>query len=336
MGFVKLPLANAGLLALLLLFPGISSAIELEITEWSVPFADTRPRDPFVAADGTVWFNGQAGDYIASFDPETGEFARVDLGRGAGPHNLVVDAAGTVYIAGNRQGWIGEYRPGGGDVVRHGVTAAGLGDPHTLVFGANGEIWFTAQQGNHVGRFDPITKAFVALAVPTSAARPYGIITDGSGMPWVALFGSNQIAYVDRERLALSTIDLPRTDARPRRLVASSNGDIWYVDYLEGYLGRYRPGADPGSGDFEELLVPGGEDAGPYGMAIDVDDRIWFVETGSTPNQLVVFDTATEAFLAQTSLPSIAVRHIYYDADRDAMWFGTDANTLVRAEIERP
>src|SRR5690554_6043608 len=30
------------------------------IQEWEVPWKDTRPRDPYVAPDGQVWFVGQA------------------------------------------------------------------------------------------------------------------------------------------------------------------------------------------------------------------------------------------------------------------------------------
>ena len=40
----------------------------VEITEWTVPWEKTRPRDPFVDAGGRVWFVGQTGNYIAHLD----------------------------------------------------------------------------------------------------------------------------------------------------------------------------------------------------------------------------------------------------------------------------
>ena len=46
----------------------------VEITEWTVPWEKTRPRDPFVDASGKVWFVGQAGNYIAWLNPANGEF----------------------------------------------------------------------------------------------------------------------------------------------------------------------------------------------------------------------------------------------------------------------
>jgi hypothetical protein len=48
----------------------------VEIQEWEVPWPDTRPRDPYVAPDGRVWFVGQRADYVAWLDPETGRLER--------------------------------------------------------------------------------------------------------------------------------------------------------------------------------------------------------------------------------------------------------------------
>ena len=49
---------------------------------------------------------------------------------------------------------------------------------------------------------------------------------------------------------------------------------------------------------------PGGERSRPYGVAIDADDRVWFVETGSSPNKFVGFDPATENFFSIVEVDS--------------------------------
>ena len=41
-----------------------------QITEWTVPWERTRPRDPYVDGQGRVWFVGQEGNYVATLDPE--------------------------------------------------------------------------------------------------------------------------------------------------------------------------------------------------------------------------------------------------------------------------
>src|SRR5688500_971041 len=75
---------------------------EVQIREWPVPWEASRPRDPYVAPDGKVWFVGQRGDYLAWLDPASGEMKRRDLPAGTGPHNLVVAPDGLVWYAGNR------------------------------------------------------------------------------------------------------------------------------------------------------------------------------------------------------------------------------------------
>ncbi|MDQ3556263.1 MAG: lyase, partial [Gemmatimonadota bacterium] len=49
------------------------AAVEpVQITEWQVPWADSRPRDPYVDAQGRVWFVGQRSDYVAYLEPSSG------------------------------------------------------------------------------------------------------------------------------------------------------------------------------------------------------------------------------------------------------------------------
>ena len=65
--------------------------------EWQVPWgAQGRPRDPFAAADGHVYFVGQNGNYIARLDPKSGEFKQYTIDAGTNPHNLIVDNSGMV------------------------------------------------------------------------------------------------------------------------------------------------------------------------------------------------------------------------------------------------
>ena len=66
-------------------------AAQVPIKEWPVPYADSRPRDPYVDGQNRVWFVGQKGNYLAYLEPESGEFKRYGLEDGALPHNLIVD-----------------------------------------------------------------------------------------------------------------------------------------------------------------------------------------------------------------------------------------------------
>jgi len=322
------------LLAILLLIPSsLAWADEagLSISEVLVPWENSRPRDPDVAPDGSIWLVGQGDNYVAQYDIGSGEFKRFDLPKGAAPHNLIVDPDGSIWYAGNKQGYIGHMDQHTGTVHKIPMPDPAVKDPHTLVFDGKGNIWFTAQHANIVGRLNMATEKVDIINVPTPKARPYGIKLDPVGRPWVVLVGSYKLFTVDPDTLESKEIDLPREDARPRRVELTSDGRVWYVDYAKGYLGAY----DPASGEIREWRTPGADKSGPYGMAVDTQDRLWFVETWQDPNRFVGFDPASEKFFSSTPIESGggSVRHMVFDGKRNAVWFGTDTNYLGRADL---
>lgn len=303
------------------------------IDEWLVPYAESRPRDPYAESATSVWFVGQRTGYLANFDVESGEFTKVDLKEGSGPHNLIVGADGIVWYAGNRNALIGRYDPSTGEIEEIDMPDPQARDPHTLVFDAAGEnIWFTVQGGNMVGRLDVDTRKVDLVSAELEGSRPYGIKTGPDGSVWVVLFGTNRLAHLDPETLDLNEIELPRDGARPRRLEVLPDGRVWYVDYAGGRLGVY----DPRTAAFEEWLMPQGEGARPYGMAADSSGMLWMVATGVQPNEFLGFDPATEAFLPATEIESGGgtVRHMHYHEPSGSVWFGTDTNYLGRAIVE--
>ena len=42
--------------------PEMYEPITIEINEWVVPWPDTRPRDPDIAPNGSIWLVGQGGE----------------------------------------------------------------------------------------------------------------------------------------------------------------------------------------------------------------------------------------------------------------------------------
>lgn len=303
----------------------------IDIDEWANPY-EGRGRDPFAAGADEIWFVGQRGHYLARFTPSSGEFFKRDLPDEAGPHNLIVGSDGIVWYSGNLAGYIGRYDPDSDEIRRIEMPDEAARDPHTLVFDENEEhIWFTVQGGNFVGRLTLADESVDLIEVPTPRARPYGIKIAEDGTPWIVLLGTNKLASVDPGSLELTEHVIPAEDARPRRLEITGDGRIWYADFARGYLGAY----DPDSMSFDEWALPSGEDARPYGTALDERGRVWVVETGVSPNLFVGFDTRAEEVVSVTEIPSGggSVRHMDYHGPTDSVWFGTDEETLGRADV---
>jgi virginiamycin B lyase len=307
-----------------------AKGLAVEITEWEVPWADSRPRDPWYGPGDVVWFVGQKADYVARFDPDSEDFERFDLPEGAGPHTVIADEAGAWY-AGNRDTHIGRLDPETGAIEQFPMPGDnGPRDPHTMAFRSDGDIWFTAQLASQVGLLDRDKGEITLFDTETPRARPYGLVVDDSDQPWFTLFGTNALGTV--ENGSVREIPLPRDNARPRRLAFTPDGMLWYVDYAQGYLGRYNPE----DGAIDEWRLPGGGAAAPYAMGTDDRGHVWAVETGDrSNNRFVGFDPDTESFGEPVPVPSGGgtVRHMFFDAGTQSFWFGTDANTLGRARL---
>jgi virginiamycin B lyase len=303
----------------------------VEVKEWTVPWEKTRPRDPFVDPAGNVWFVGQEGHYLGRLDPKTGEFQKVDLEPGTGPHNLLVDSTGAIWYTGNLKGYIAKFDPATGKTQRYPMPEPEAKDPHTLALGSDDALWFTVQFGGFVGRLSTRTGEVKLVKLPTPGARPYGIVVDSKGRPWFNEFGTNKIGTLDPRTLRLKEYSLPNENARSRRIAVTKDDAVWFVDYARGYLGRL----DTATGQVKEWPTPEGEQSLPYAMTADDAGRLWLVETGPQPNRLVGFDPRTEKFMASTEIKSGGgtVRHMVFDKRGRQIWFGTDKNTIARARV---
>jgi virginiamycin B lyase len=316
----------------------LTAADTVPISEWTVPWERTRPRDPFVdPKTGDVWFVGQQGNYVGRLNPQSGEFRRYELDQGDYPHNVIVDADGTVWYTGNRNRNVSKLDPATGKVTRYAMPDTTVRDPHTAIFGRNGTVLFTAQGGNAVGRLDKSTGEVRLVKMSAPNARPYGIELDSKGNAWFNQFNTNKIGKLDPTTMTVTDYALPHADARGRRIAVTADDMVWYVDYRRGFLGRLNPETRK----VDEWPMPSGADARPYAMTKDDQGRLWFVETGVQPNRLVGFDPKTSQFFSNTPIRSSGaerntVRHMVFDPKTGMIWFGTDAGTIGRATVSRP
>ena len=322
-----LKLLTIGLMCMAL--PAIADTVD--IREWLIPWEKSEPTDVFVDDRGRVWFTGFGGHYIANFSPETANFNRYDLRKGTAPSALLVDDNQTIWYASNARRHIGALDPGTGRTIEYEMPDSKAKGLRSLAFDGHGDVWFTAEDGNFVGRLGADGKEIDLLPLPARKSRPFGIVVSSANELWVTASGQNSLLRVDPVAMTITAIEMPDEDSRPRRIVTSPDGQVWYADYELGRLGRYSPQ----TGAFTEWPMPGGDDSRPFGMAIDRNDRIWLVETGRIPNRLIGFDTDAETFLTETDIPSGAgtVSQLFYYEFSGEIWFATATNYIGRAKI---
>src|SRR5207247_10481094 len=87
------------IVAAMLAVAATATTLSVQIKEFEVPTPRSRPHDPAVAPDGSLWYTGQAANKLGRLDPKTGEFKEYPLKtRNSGPHGLVADRDGHIWF----------------------------------------------------------------------------------------------------------------------------------------------------------------------------------------------------------------------------------------------
>ncbi len=291
--FLTFFLLTAALVLFLVAGTGLT-ALSVKIQEWDVPTRNSRPHDPAVAPDGSLWYTGMRSNTIGRVDPNTGQIREFALKNpDSGPHGLVADKEGNIWFTANNKGYIGKLDPRTGEVIEYPIPDPAARGPHTPVFDQKDILWFTVQEGNFVGRLDPKTGMITMKKSPTSNSLPYGIAVNSKGIPFFCEFGTNKLARINPNTMEITEHPLPQ-GTRPRRLAITSSDMIYYTDFARGYLGLL----DPSKREVKEWLSPGGVESRPYGIAITPDGGVWYSESGVTPNTIVRFDPSKKDFAA--------------------------------------
>jgi virginiamycin B lyase len=309
----------------------IAGSAKVTMREWPVATPGAMPRDAAIAADGTVWFTGQFGGILISFDPRSQTLkehkVRIPF---SGPMGLAIDRAGDLWFTANRARYVGKFNPATGRFTEIRMPGPEPLDPSGLVIAPDGMIWFTAQNGNAVGRIDPTSGNLRIIPMPRPATVPFAIEADARGFIYAGERDGHRIARIDPNTLAITEFALAHPDSEPRRMAIGDNGVIWYTDIDRGYLGRL----DPATGAAKEWPSPSGPISAPHGIAV-IGDIVWYVESKALPNTLVRFDPRSETF--QTfAIPSgyAIVRDLAVTANGDLAFAADVTNRIGIADIE--
>src|SRR3974390_1094350 len=122
------------LVATIAVFAAVGT-LSVQIKEYEVPTPKSRPHDPAVAPDGSLWYTGQGANKLGRLDPKTGEFKEYPLKTaGSGPHGRGAAKGGNIWFTAIAGGYVGRLDPKTGDVKEYRPADHTEIDPHTPVF----------------------------------------------------------------------------------------------------------------------------------------------------------------------------------------------------------
>ena len=175
-------------------------------TEYALTDSDADPHWITLGADNNMWFTELTPGKIGRIVPSTGAITEFTIPTSnSGPHGISTGPDGRLWFGEHNTNKLGRLDPLGTDAqiqqsfVEFLIPSAALG-VNALVNntapGPDGNIWFTEQNGNRVGRSTP-SGNIVELTPPTPQAGPATIVAGPDGNMWFTEINASQVAKLN-------------------------------------------------------------------------------------------------------------------------------------------
>ncbi len=193
---------------------------------------------------------------------------------GSNPHGLVVDTAGTVYVADK----------GNNRVVKLAVSSqsvlpfTGLNAPTGVAADAAGNL-YVVDQGHRVLKLAAGSGTWSVIPF-TGLTDPYGVAVDGAGNVYVTDHGTNRVVKLAADSGTWSV--LPFTGLLDPRGVAVDGAGTVYVADSSNCRVLKLPAASP-----NPTTLPFTGLNGPRGVAVDTAGNVYVTDSDSLNNRVV-------------------------------------------------
>jgi streptogramin lyase len=143
--------------------------------------------------------------------------------------------------------------------------------PFGLTAGSDGNLWFTENWGNQIGRITP-AGTLTEFPLPVRG-RPVDITTGPDGNLWFTLHERPQLWSLTPTGV-FTAFDLPAGSV-PSDLTAGPDGNLWFTVSRSGRIGRMTP-----DGAVTEFPLPGTSLA--FTITAGPDGNVWFASTNAS------------------------------------------------------
>ena len=177
--------------------------------------------------------------------------------------------------------------------------------PFEITPGPDGNLWFTEELGNKIGR---ITQAGVVteFSVPTADARPSGITAGPDGNIWFTEYATNKIGRVNLgDAITISEFDDLTANSGPVEITTGPDNNLWFSEYG----GPDHVGNPSAIGQLStngtvlsELSLSAG--SSPGSILTGPDGNLWFVEFHGSKIGTITSDGVKEFSIGGDSGPS--------------------------------
>ena len=305
--------------------PAITTAVQAARRQlYLFSTSDVGLMQPGVDAHGNVWAGEMNTNRLGRLNAQTGVVSSwTPPGAQYGIMTTIVDAQGNAWFAEQNANYIGRFDPRqqAFRLFPLGTWKGNPLGPQDLHFDGEGRLWFTAALAGAIGRLDPTTGAIriwpVPSPAPTVPSSPYCLTVAPSGLVWFGDYAGGAFGSLDPASGQVTLYDLPDPQSQVFAMATDAAGRLWFTEILPGKLGLF----DPATGDLTELTMPAAAGTSPalYGLVIDHQGNIWFVDVGADTLVRYVPEKRSMTFF-QLSIPSAAPSGLTLDPAGN-LWF---------------
>ena len=144
--------------------------------------------------------------------------------------------------------------------------------PSEITAGPDGDLWFTEQQANQIGRITPTGQVTEFSAGITPGSGPYGITAGPDGNIWFTESNASQIGRITSTGQVTEFSKGITAGSEPEGITTGPDGNLWFTESI-GTIGRITPSGQVT--EFSKGITSGCE---PTGITAGPDGDLWFTE----------------------------------------------------------
>lgn len=183
-----------------------------------------------------------------------------------------------------------------------------------IVAGPDGNLWFTEEKADSIGRITP-AGTVTEFTANLTEGKPQGITAGPDGNLWFTEFGgSGAIGKITTA--GVITEYTTGLSSKPNDIASGPDGNLWFTQKSPAGIGKI----DPTSGAITEFTtgLSGGSD--PSGIAAGPDGNLWFTENAD-PGGIGNIDPVTET-ITEFPTPTVGSEPLDIAAGPDGnLWF---------------
>src|SRR6266487_502054 len=189
--------------------------------------------------------------------------------------------------------------------------------PAGITAGPDGNLWFTENKGNKIGRISPSGTMITEFPVLTASSGLVEITAGPDGNLWFTEYQGNKIGRISPSGTMITEFSVLTANSHPIGIAAGPDGNLWFTETVGDKIrkiGRISP-----SGKITEFALPAANSI-PSGIVAGPDGNLWF--TGLDGNQIGRISPSGSGMINEFPVPTASSELVEIAAGPDGnLWF---------------